>query len=97
MKIDDSASNTNKLLPLQTAAGKPAAAAAPAEPVRPVKADKVSLSGTAKVASTRDAPIDVAKVERVRDEIARGAFRIDADRIAGDMLAGARELLAHKR
>lgn len=93
MKIDDS---TNKLPPVTVPAGKPATTG-PTAPVRPAKADKVSLSGTAKAASAKEAPIDVAKVERIRDEIARGEFRIDADRIAGDMLAGARELMAQKR
>ncbi len=95
MKIDD-ASHANKLLPVQVPAGKPAAAG-PAEPVRPVRADKVSLSGTVQVATPKEAPIDVAKVERVRDEIARGTFRIDAERIAADMMAGARELMARAR
>ncbi len=93
MKIDDS---TNKLPPVTVPAGK-AATAGEAAPVRHAKADKVSLSGTAKAASAKDAPIDVAKVERIRDEIARGEFQIDPDRIAGDMIAGARELMAQKR
>ncbi len=94
MKIDDS---TNKLPPVTVPAGKPSTTGE-AAPVKPAKADKVSLSGTAKAASAgKEAPIDAAKVERIRDEIARGEFRIDADRIAGDMIAGARELIAQKR
>ncbi len=96
MKIDDSAHSTSKLAPLTVPAGRPAVTGQTA-PVKESKTDKVSLSGTAQTASAKDAPIDVAKVERIRDEIARGEFRVDADRIAGDMLAGARELLAQRR
>ena len=97
MKIDDSASSAHKLPPVTVPAGKPASTSE-AAPVKPAKADKVSLSGTAKAAAaSKEAPIDAAKVERVRDKIARGEFRIDADRIAGDMIAGARELIAQKR
>ncbi|MEO0318324.1 MAG: Anti-sigma-28 factor, FlgM [Pseudomonadota bacterium] len=93
MKIDDS---NNKLPPVTVPAGK-AAKTGQTATLKHAESDKVSLSGTAKAASARDAPIDVAKVERVRDEIARGAFQIDPDRIAGDMIAGARELMAQKR
>ena len=93
MKIDDS---TNKLPPVAVPAGKPATTEQ-AAPVKQAKADKVSLSGTAKAASAKEAPVDIAKVERIRDEIARGEFRIDTDRIAGDMIAGARELISQKR
>lgn len=93
MKIDDS---TNKLPPVLVPTGK-SATTEQAAPVKHAKADKVSLSGTAKATSTKEAPIDAAKVERIRDEITRGEFRIDADRIAGDMIAGARELIAQKR
>ncbi len=94
MKIDDS---TNKLPPVAVPTGKPSSAGE-AAPVKQAKADKVSLSGTVKAATdSKEAPIDAAKVERIRDAIARGEFRIDADRIAGDMMAGARELLSQQR
>ncbi len=97
MKIDDSASSANKLPPVTVPAGKPATTGETV-PVKDAKADKVSLSGTAKAATAgKEVPIDAAKVERIRGEIARGEFRIDADRIAGDMIAGARELIAQKR
>ncbi len=96
MKIDDTASNASKLPPLTVPAGRPAVTGQ-ASPVKESKTDKVSLSGTAKSASAKEAPIDAAKVDRIRGEIARGEFHIDTDRIAGDMLAGAREMMAHKR
>ncbi len=93
MKIDDT---SNKLPPIAVPTGKPATAEATTA-AGAVRSDKVSLSGTAKVASTRDAPIDAAKVERIRADIERGEFRIDTDRIAGDILSSTRELMAPQR
>lgn len=92
MKIDDT---SNKLPPIAVPAGKPATTEAP-PPAHAATSEKVSLSGTAKATSTRDAPIDAAKVEKIRIQIERGEFRIDADRIASDMITASRELLAQK-
>ncbi len=95
MKIDDS---TGKLPLPPVTTGRPGQAQE-ASATRHEKTDKVSLSGAARAAveAGRQPPIDTAKVERVRGEIANGSFRIDADRIAGDMLAGMQELIAQRR
>ncbi len=95
MKIDDS---TNKLPLPPVTTGRPAQASE-ASATRSERTDKVSLSGATKAAieAGRQPPIDTAKVERIREAIAQGEFRIDPERIANDMLAGTQDLLAQRR
>ena len=70
MKIDDTASNASKLPPLTVPAGRPAVTGQ-ASPVKESKTDKVSLSGTLQsLSASADAPVDTAKVEKVRAAIA---------------------------
>lgn len=90
MKIDDS---TGKLPLPPTASGRASIARAEAQvPGKP--ADKVSLSGSGKaLANPAEPPIDVAKVAQVRAAIADGSFRVDADRIADNVISASRELL----
>ncbi len=90
MKIDDS---TGKLPPLPGPAGRNTVARAEGQTVEPAS-DKVSLSGSGKVlAGAAEAPIDLAKVEKVRAAIAEGNFTVDAERIADNVIASNRELL----
>ncbi len=90
MKIDDS---TGKL-PLPPAVAGRSTASRTEAPAASKPADKVSLSGSGKaLASTAEAPIDLAKVEQIRAAIADGSFRLDVDRIADGVIAASRELM----
>lgn len=106
MKIDD-ASGKLPNLPAVTSTGNAAVhpgtsaatnAAASAAGGRALQADKVSLSGTLHALSApADAPIDSAKVDKVRAAIADGSFRADAGRIADGLIAASRELADRAR
>lgn len=53
--------------------------------------DQISLTGSAQAlrASEGDnetAPVDQARIERLREQIAAGSYRIDVERIAGKLL-----------
>ncbi len=92
MKIDDS----NGKLPLPSATGTAGRSTVSRTDAPAVSkpADKVSLSGSGKaLASTAEAPIDLAKVEQIRAAIADGSFRLDADRIADGVIAASRDLM----
>lgn len=93
MKIDDT---SGKLPPLPPAAGR--TTVSKTETSTPaIKADKVSLSGSAQALSAAEQPpIDTAKVERVRSAIAAGSFKAAAGKIADGVIASNRELL-HKK
>ena len=90
------ADSNSKLPPLPPAAGRTTVARTETA-AQPRKSDKVSLSGSAQALSAPDqAPIDTAKVEQVRDAIASGSFKVDADKIADGVIASNRELLQRR-
>ncbi len=90
MKIDDS---HGKLPQLPPTAGR--ATVSKTEDSAPARrTDKVSLSAPGKTLGTSDAPpIDMAKVDRVRAEIAEGRFHIDTQGIADSVTQSIRELM----
>jgi negative regulator of flagellin synthesis FlgM len=61
--------------------------AARKDPIAP-EADSLELTPSARVLGegAADAPVDSPRVERLRQSIADGSYRIDADRIAGKLL-----------
>jgi len=64
----------------ETAKKEPTAAAADTDSVQLTAPARVLGEGSA------DAPVDVHRVERLRQSIADGSYRVDADRIAGALL-----------
>jgi len=58
------------------------------EPTAAADTDSVQLTAPARVLGegSADAPVDVHRVERLRQSIADGSYRVDADRIAGALL-----------
>ncbi|MEY4753094.1 MAG: hypothetical protein RJA44_769 [Pseudomonadota bacterium] len=69
--------------------GKPAATASEAGPTT------VQISSAAKMlADSADEGFDIAKIEQIRQAIANGEFRINAEAIADKLLANAHELLS---
>lgn len=95
MKIEDSG---KAFRPTQLQAGRP-----PAETTKKTPAsggsEEVRLSalaatmGKAENAIARTSDIDHKRVEEIRQAIADGHFRIDADRIADGLISSVREML----
>ena len=48
--------------------------------------DSLQLTASARTLGDADAPVDSHRVEKLRQAIADGSYRIDADRIAGKLL-----------
>lgn len=97
MKIDDAGS---KLPPLPTVnqAGARAAVGRTGDSAAAGPKDKVSLSGTLQALSvSAQAPIDLAKVEKIRAAIADGSFLADAGQIADGLIASTTELAARRQ
>ncbi len=94
MKIDDAGSKLPSL-PAVTPSGTRATVGRTADSVAAGPQDKVSLSGTLQALSaSSQAPIDLAKVEKIRAAIADGSFLADAGQIADGLIASTRELAA---
>jgi negative regulator of flagellin synthesis FlgM len=49
-------------------------------------ADRVELTPSARTLGDAEAPVDTHRVEKLRQAIADGSYRIEADRIAGKLL-----------
>jgi negative regulator of flagellin synthesis FlgM len=84
-------SKINSLPPISSSPDVPAIAARkPEAPKKDAVADADSLdltpSARALGESAAEAPVDVHRVEKLRQAIADGSYRIDADRIAGKLL-----------
>jgi negative regulator of flagellin synthesis FlgM len=85
-------SKINGLSPIRTTHDVAAASSRRTDAARseaPVGAgDSVELtpSGRALGENGADAPVDTARVDRLRQSIADGSYRVDADRIAGRLL-----------
>ncbi len=94
MKIDDAGSKLPNL-PALNQAGNRAAVGRTGDSTVAGPQDKVSLSGTLQALSAASqAPIDAAKVDKIRAAIADGSFHADAGRIADGMIESTRELAA---
>ena len=94
MKIDDSGSKL-PTLPATNPAGTRATVGRTGDSAVAGPKDKVSLSGTLQALSaSSQAPIDLAKVEKIRAAIADGSFQADAGQIADGLFASTRELAA---
>jgi negative regulator of flagellin synthesis FlgM len=52
--------------------------------------DSLELTPSARTLGDTDAPVDSHRVEKLREAIADGSYRIDADRIAGKLLENER-------
>ncbi len=97
MKIDD-ASGKLPNLPTAVSSGSRAVVGKTPESASSGKTDKVSLSGTLQsLSASGNAPVDTAKVDKVRAAIADGSFHADAERIADGLIAANRELLARDK
>ncbi|MET0232726.1 MAG: flagellar biosynthesis anti-sigma factor FlgM [Rhodanobacteraceae bacterium] len=48
--------------------------------------DSLQLTPSARTLGDADAPVDSHRVEKLRQAIADGSYRVDADRIAGKLL-----------
>jgi negative regulator of flagellin synthesis FlgM len=83
-------SKINSLPPISSSPDVPAIAAR--KPEAPKKdavadADSLDLTPSARaLGESAEAPVDVHRVEKLRQAIADGSYRIDADRIAGKLL-----------
>ncbi len=94
MKIDDAGSKLPSL-PALNPSGQRAGVGRTGEAAVSGAPDKVSLSGTLQaLAASSEAPIDAAKVEKIRAAIADGSFGADTGAIADGLIASARELAA---
>ncbi len=94
MKIDDAGGKLPSLPALNQAGTRAAVGRTGDVPVSGPQ-DKVSLSGTLQaLAASSEAPIDAAKVEKIRAAIADGSFGVDTGAIADGLIASARELAA---
>jgi len=85
-------SKINSLPPISSSPDVPAVAArkadAPKKDAIAPETDSLQLTPSARVLGegAADAPVDVHRVEKLRQAIADGSYRIDADRIAGKLL-----------
>jgi negative regulator of flagellin synthesis FlgM len=52
----------------------------------PSETDSLQLTASARTLGDADAPVDSHRVEKLRQAIADGSYRVDADRIAGELL-----------
>ncbi len=97
MKIDDAGSKLPNL-PTAVSSGSRAAVGKAGESTASGKTDKVSLSGTLQsLSASADAPVDTAKVEKVRAAIADGSFQVDVERIADNLIASNRDLASRNK
>jgi negative regulator of flagellin synthesis FlgM len=48
--------------------------------------DSLQLTPSARTLGDAEAPVDSHRVEKLREAIADGSYRVDADRIAGKLL-----------
>ncbi len=96
MKIDDAGSKLPPL-PAATPAGTRAAVGRTGDSAAAGPKDKVSLSDTLQALSaSSQAPIDLAKVEKIRAAIVDGSFLADAGQTADGLIASTRELAARR-
>jgi negative regulator of flagellin synthesis FlgM len=85
-------SKINSLPPIGSTPDVPAIAARKAESPKKdaiaTDTDSLELTPSARALgeSGADAPVDVHRVEKLRQAIADGSYRVDADRIAGKLL-----------
>ena len=85
-------SKINSLPPISSSPDVPAIAARKADASRKdaITADTDSLrltaSGRALGEGATEAPVDAHRVEKLRQAIADGSYRVDADRIAGKLI-----------
>ncbi len=94
MKFDDASGKLPNLPNVNSSAGRTAISKTD-DSASAGKTEKVSLSGTVQsLSAPADAPIDMAKVEKIRAAIADGSFRADAGQIADGLIASTRELAA---
>jgi negative regulator of flagellin synthesis FlgM len=85
-------SKINSLPPISSSPDVPAIAArkadAPKKDATLPEADSLELTPSARALGegATEAPVDVHRVEKLRQAIADGSYRVDADRIAGKLL-----------
>lgn len=85
-------SKINHLPPVSSTPDIPAIAArkadAPKKDAIAPEADSLDLTPSARVLGdgATEAPVDAHRVEKLRQAIADGSYRVDADRIAGKLL-----------
>jgi negative regulator of flagellin synthesis FlgM len=85
-------SKINSLPPISSSPDVPAVAArkadAPKKDAIAPETDSLQLTPSARVLGegAAEAPVDVHRVEKLRQAIADGSYRVDADRIAGKLL-----------
>ena len=85
-------SKINSLSPISSSPDVPAIAArkadAPKKDATLPETDSLELTPSARVLGegATEAPVDVHRVEKLRQAIADGSYRVDADRIAGKLL-----------
>jgi len=89
MKIDRSYTPP----PAAAAAPKSAKANQPSEPTG-ASAEAVTLSDAAKLAAAEStAPMDIARIEEIKQAISEGRFKINPEAIADRLIASARGIL----
>lgn len=96
MKIDD-ASSALPTPPAATSAGARVPPGQSGNDTLARAADRVSLSDMLRsLASPTNAPMDAAKIDRLRAAIADGSFQINAGRIADGVITVSRDLLGSR-
>lgn len=89
MKIDRSYSPP----PTAAPASKPAKTSESARPAS-AASEAVTLSDSAKLAAAESsAPLDIARIEEIKQAIAEGRFKINASAIADRLIESARDIL----
>jgi negative regulator of flagellin synthesis FlgM len=83
-------SKINSLPPIATTPDLSPVGARKTEPAAkdtiPADTDSLELTPSARTLGDAGAPVDSHRVEKLREAIADGSYRIDADRIAGKLL-----------
>ena len=100
MKIDNSGNAIGAYTTTSKVAKRDSNTNAPASTATAARAESVEINplashiGTVETQANATPAFDAAKVEAIKSAIASGSFSVNPEKIAGSLIASARELLA---